>query len=128
MDLYEDILLNDFTDCSLTRNQCYDPLKADNRYPVLPRSSVLDDRLLVDARITGRELKNLFRGKWYISAGLNPTFDVFDCQVHEFDDLKDTGGELYDKNDKVIADATFSYRIQVDDKRLSPRLGLKSSY
>jgi hypothetical protein len=48
--------------------------------------------------------------------------------VHEFDDLKDTGGELYDKNDKVIADATFSYRIQVDDKRLSPRLGLKSSY
>ncbi|GLJ14063.1 hypothetical protein SUGI_0225050 [Cryptomeria japonica] len=23
-------------------------------------------------------------GKWYISSGLNPTFDTFDCQVHEF--------------------------------------------
>lgn len=22
-----------------------------------------------------------FTGKWYISAGLNPLFDVFDCQV-----------------------------------------------
>lgn len=22
-----------------------------------------------------------FKGKWYISAGLNPLFDVFDCQV-----------------------------------------------
>ena len=23
----------------------------------------------------------LFQGKWYISAGLNPLFDLFDCQV-----------------------------------------------
>ncbi len=22
-----------------------------------------------------------FKGKWYISAGLNPLFDIFDCQV-----------------------------------------------
>ena len=25
-----------------------------------------------------------FNGKWYISSGLNPTFDTFDCQLHEF--------------------------------------------
>ena len=31
MDLYENALLNEFTDCSLTKNKCYDPLKADMR-------------------------------------------------------------------------------------------------
>lgn len=25
-----------------------------------------------------------FNGKWFITSGLNPTFDVFDCQLHEF--------------------------------------------
>jgi hypothetical protein len=24
---------------------------------------------------------NTFKGQWYISAGLNPLFDIFDCQV-----------------------------------------------
>ncbi len=31
MDLYESRLLNEFTECSLTQNQCYDPLKPDAR-------------------------------------------------------------------------------------------------
>jgi violaxanthin de-epoxidase len=25
-----------------------------------------------------------FEGPWYISSGLNPSFDIFDCQLHEF--------------------------------------------
>jgi len=31
MDLYQNKLLDDFTDCSLTENHCYDALKADTR-------------------------------------------------------------------------------------------------
>lgn len=26
-----------------------------------------------------------FTGDWYISAGLNPIFDTFDCQLHKFE-------------------------------------------
>ncbi|KAJ6854819.1 violaxanthin de-epoxidase [Populus alba x Populus x berolinensis] len=25
-----------------------------------------------------------FVGKWFITSGLNPTFDTFDCQLHKF--------------------------------------------
>ena len=27
---------------------------------------------------------NKFQGRWYITAGLNPLFDVFPCQEHYF--------------------------------------------
>ena len=36
-----------------------------------------------------------FEGKWFISAGLNPIFDAFDCQVHFFTSPKP--GTLYGK-------------------------------
>lgn len=26
-----------------------------------------------------------FEGKWYIAAGLNPLFDIFDCQVRSLE-------------------------------------------
>lgn len=42
-------------------------------FPV-PNSSVLDKSFDIEK----------FNGKWYIAGGLNPTFDTFDCQLHEF--------------------------------------------
>ena len=27
---------------------------------------------------------NKFQGRWYITAGLNPLFDIFPCQEHYF--------------------------------------------
>lgn len=42
----------------------------DGSYPVPPDSAVTNSFDL-----------NEFTGKWYISAGLNPLFDIFDCQV-----------------------------------------------
>lgn len=90
-----------------------------NRYPGLPRA-LLDDRLLKDDKTTENELKNLFRGKWIISAGLNPSFDTFDCQVHEFYAPKEGG-----QSGKVVADATFSYRVQVDGDKFITKIGPK---
>jgi hypothetical protein len=53
------------------------------RYPRLP-IQLSDDRLLKKNDMTMRELRTIFRGRWYIVAGLNPAFDTFDCQMHDF--------------------------------------------
>ncbi|VFQ64741.1 unnamed protein product [Cuscuta campestris] len=44
-----------------------------------------------------------FEGKWFITSGLNPTFDAFDCQVHEF----------HVEGDKLVG--KLSWRIQTPD-------------
>jgi violaxanthin de-epoxidase len=72
-DIFENSVVDQFNECAVSRKKCV-PRKADQgAYPV-PQPSVLVQKFdTVD-----------FSGKWYISSGLNPTFDTFDCQVHEF--------------------------------------------
>jgi violaxanthin de-epoxidase len=123
MDLHQTPLLDAFTECSLTDHACYPPLVADPRYPPLVHDDVAEQLLWQsnllpssEPTTTSRALQNLFTGKWYLSAGLNPVFDTFDCQVHEFSEPKDAINNV--KNGGVvvpIADATFSYRVQVND-------------
>jgi violaxanthin de-epoxidase len=120
MDLYQSPLLDAFTECTLTDHACYPPLASDPRYPPLDRrpEQLWQSNLLSEPE----KLSNLFTGMWYLSAGLNPAFDTFDCQTHEFSkpnaNVKN-GGIL-------IADATFSYRIQLsNDGKWFPRTGDK---
>ena len=81
-----------------------------HRYPLLS-NTLSDERLLGRIDTAENELKEIFRGKWYIVGGLNKAFDTFDCQVHEFfDPIDDQVGNR--KSDRVIADAAFSYRIK----------------
>lgn len=47
-------------------------LQDDGSYPLPP-----DDALVKQFSL------DEFKGKWYISAGLNPLFDIFDCQVRD---------------------------------------------
>lgn len=57
----------------MSRKKCV-PQKSDvGEFPV-PDVGVLVKRFDI----------NDFSGKWFISSGLNPTFDTFDCQLHEF--------------------------------------------
>lgn len=44
-----------------------------------------------------------FTGKWFISSGLNPTFDAFDCQLQEF----------YTEGNKLVGN--LSWRIGTPD-------------
>ncbi|KAK4770096.1 hypothetical protein SAY87_030628 [Trapa incisa] len=72
-DLFENSAVDQFNECAVSRKKCV-PRKADvGEFPV-PDPSVLVQSFNI----------NDFSGKWYISSGLNPTFDTFDCQVHEF--------------------------------------------
>mmetsp|Transcript_33455 Transcript_33455/g.72393 ORF Transcript_33455/g.72393 Transcript_33455/m.72393 type:complete len:488 (+) Transcript_33455:39-1502(+) len=108
MDLYQNELLDDFTDCTLTNNACYKALDVDERYPELP-PRLWEERLYSYGKDARTELKNLFLGTWYISGGLNPAFDAFDCQKHIFHLPKMDGNAGDD-----IADATFEYRVKTD--------------
>jgi len=89
---FENDVVVEFNKCALSAKKCvpqrpdkglvpgdkkWDPVKG--RYPVPPPESVSDDFEV--SKMTGR---------WYITAGLNPLFDTFDCQVHFFEGMAPT--------------------------------------
>ncbi|PIN19955.1 Violaxanthin de-epoxidase [Handroanthus impetiginosus] len=72
-DLFENTVVDEFNDCAVSRKKCV-PRKSDvGEFPE-PDPAVLVQNFNI----------NDFSGKWFIASGLNPTFDTFDCQVHEF--------------------------------------------
>nr|GEU52436.1 violaxanthin de-epoxidase, chloroplastic [Tanacetum cinerariifolium] len=72
-DLFENSVVDQFNECAVSRKKCV-PRKSDvGEFPVPDPSALVKSFNMND-----------FTGKWYITSGLNPTFDVFDCQLHEF--------------------------------------------
>lgn len=72
-DLLENSVVDRFNECAVSRKKCV-PTKSDEGiFPVPEPSALVKSFNIAD-----------FSGKWYISSGLNPSFDTFDCQVHEF--------------------------------------------
>ncbi|XP_024029831.1 violaxanthin de-epoxidase, chloroplastic [Morus notabilis] len=72
-DLLENSVVDEFNECAVSRKKCV-PRKSDvGEFPV-PNPAVL---------VNSFNIEN-FSGKWFITSGLNPTFDAFDCQLHEF--------------------------------------------
>lgn len=72
-DLFENSVVDEFNECAVSRKKCV-PMKSDvGEFPI-PDPAAL---------VKSFNMEN-FNGKWFITSGLNPTFDVFDCQVHEF--------------------------------------------
>ncbi|CAL8465530.1 g5066 [Coccomyxa elongata] len=72
-DLYADKAVEAFTACAVSDKKCVPQRVDESAYPV-PPDCALDQSF---------DLNN-FQGRWYITAGLNPLFDTFDCQVHYF--------------------------------------------
>eukprot|EP00877_Chromochloris_zofingiensis_P001790 jgi/Chrzof1/11611/Cz06g02070.t1 len=72
-DLYGDKAVETFNACAVSDQKCVPQRVDTDTYPVPPDCAV--DR--------GFDLA-AFTGRWYISAGLNPLFDTFDCQEHFF--------------------------------------------
>lgn len=73
-DLFDDETVGKFNACALSQKKCV-PQKPDEGLFPVPSN---------DALVSSFS-PNEFNGRWYISAGLNPLFDTFDCQVHFFD-------------------------------------------
>ncbi|KAL5999658.1 Violaxanthin de-epoxidase, chloroplastic [Asimina triloba] len=72
-DLFENAVVDEFNECAVSRKKCV-PQKSDvGDFPLPDPSALVKSFNIAD-----------FTGKWYITSGLNPTFDAFDCQLHEF--------------------------------------------
>lgn len=72
-DLFENYVVDQFNECAVSRKKCV-PQKSDaGDFPVPDPAVLVKSFNIAD-----------FSGKWFITSGLNPTFDTFDCQLHEF--------------------------------------------
>ncbi|KAL6771508.1 VDE1 [Auxenochlorella protothecoides x Auxenochlorella symbiontica] len=83
-DRYKNDIIDKFNACAITSGGCV-PQKIEKDTWKAPPASAID-------RAFDPEL---FQGRWYITAGLNPLFDVFDCQEHFF--ASPSPGSLYGK-------------------------------
>ncbi|KAL0302969.1 UNVERIFIED_CONTAM: Violaxanthin de-epoxidase, chloroplastic [Sesamum radiatum] len=91
-DLFENSVVDEFNDCAVSRKKC------------VPRKSDLGEFPAPDPAVLVQNFDiNNFNGKWYITRGLNPTFDTFDCQLHEF----------HTESDKLVGN--ISWRIKTPD-------------
>jgi len=81
-DLFENEIVGEFNECAVSKKKCVPRREDDGTYAVPP-----DGALVKKFDVSGME------GRWFISAGLNPIFDTFDCQVHFFTSPKP--GTLY---------------------------------
>lgn len=91
-DLFENSVVDEFNECAVSRKKCV-PRKSDvGEFPEPDPAVLVKNFNIAD-----------FSGKWFITSGLNPTFDAFDCQLHEF---------LTESN-KVVGNITW--RIKTPD-------------
>ncbi|KAL3030662.1 hypothetical protein AAZX31_03G232500 [Glycine max] len=91
-DLFENSVVDEFNECAVSRKKCV-PKKSDvGEFPA-PNPDVLVNSFNIAD----------FSGKWFITSGLNPTFDTFDCQLHEF----------HTESNKLVGN--LSWRIRTPD-------------
>lgn len=72
-DEFSNDVVGDFTKCAVTDKKCVPQRPDDGTWPV-PKDEALVEKFSTEA----------LEGDWYISAGLNKAFDIFDCQLHKF--------------------------------------------
>lgn len=78
-DVFENSVVDQFNTCAVSEKKCVPQKQDENLYPVPPNTALVPEFR-----------QQQFDGVWYITSGLNPTFDTFDCQVHEFKTEGDT--------------------------------------
>lgn len=102
-DLFENSVVDEFNECAVSRKKCV-PKKSDvGEFPA-PNPDVLVKSFNIAD----------FSGKWFISSGLNPTFDAFDCQLHEF----------HTESDKLVGN--LSWRIRTPDAGFLTRTAVQT--
>jgi violaxanthin de-epoxidase len=72
-DLFDNAAVAEFNCCAVSDMDCVKQKPDDGSYPV-PKPDVPVPRFST----------KLWNGRWYITAGQNPLFDTFPCQVHFF--------------------------------------------
>jgi len=75
-DLFENDVVGEFNNCAVSQKKCVPQKQNEGEYPLPAKESMVKK---FDTAIW-----NTGNGRWYITAGLNPLFDTFPCQVHFF--------------------------------------------
>ncbi|RYR02575.1 hypothetical protein Ahy_B06g081368 isoform B [Arachis hypogaea] len=91
-DLFENSVVDEFNECAVSRKKCV-PMKSDVGEFTAPNPDILVQNFNIAD----------FTGKWFISSGLNPSFDTFDCQLHEF----------HTEDNKLVGN--LSWRVKTPD-------------
>jgi len=118
-DFFENPAVQEFNRCALkpNKNGCV-PQRVTLDYPEPPAEAISKQFDITS-----------FNGPWYISAGLNPLFDTFPCQVHFFvgeppNVLENSSGRLFAKinwrvpePDGEFFDRSTVQRFKVDPER-----------
>lgn len=101
-DLFENNVVDEFNECAVSRKKCV-PQKSDVGEFTVPDPSVLVKTFNISD----------FTGKWYITSGLNPIFDAFDCQLHEF----------HTESGKIVGN--LSWRVRTPDTAFFTRAAVQ---
>jgi len=83
-DLFDNPVTGEFNKCAVSDMNCVPQQKDEGLYPV-PAPEILVPKFDT----------SLWNGRWYITAGQNPLFDIFPCQVHFFTET--APGKFYGK-------------------------------
>lgn len=103
-DLYADAAVKAFNTCAVSTKKCVPQRADEGTYPVPPRDAVVPEFNVAD-----------MEGRWYISAGLNPLFDIFPCQVHYF--TSPEAGKMFVKVNWRVARANGQFYERSDLQR-----------
>jgi violaxanthin de-epoxidase len=74
-DKFENSVVGEFNKCAVSDMDCVKQKPDDGSYPV-PKPDMV---------VPAFDTNKFFKGRWYITAGQNPLFDIFPCQVHFFE-------------------------------------------
>jgi violaxanthin de-epoxidase len=95
--LFENDVVGQFNKCAISDMTCVPRKLDDGRYPVPPASAV----------VPNFQPQQFFQNdQWYITAGQNPLFDIFPCQVHFFSPSP---------TDRTTIFAQLNWRVQAPD-------------
>jgi len=107
-DKFSNAVVGKFTECAVsgTAAQCVPQRQDDGSWPV-PKEEALVKSFSAEA----------LQGTWYISAGLNKAFDIFDCQKHVFEAPSPTRlvGNLQWRIKDPVAGTNFVTRYTVQE-------------
>mmetsp|Transcript_16331 Transcript_16331/g.23147 ORF Transcript_16331/g.23147 Transcript_16331/m.23147 type:complete len:477 (-) Transcript_16331:86-1516(-) len=103
---FENDVVGEFNKCAVSDMSCVPQKQDDGSYPV-PANDVLVQKF--DTK--------LWNGRWYITAGQNKLFDIFDCQVHFFTETEP--GKFFGK---------LNWRIEEPDGEFFTRDAIQEFY
>jgi violaxanthin de-epoxidase len=103
---FENDVVGEFNKCAVSDMSCVPQKQDDGSYPIPPK----------DVLVQKFDTK-LWNGRWYITAGQNKLFDIFDCQVHFFTETEP--GKFFGK---------LNWRIEEPDGEFFTRDAIQEFY